>query len=111
MSKKQVVNRKPGTFKPGQSGNPNGRPPKGYSITEMMREMLASKPEIKDAIGKVIAQKAMEGDRDAIRLLWQYMDGMPSQSVDLTSKGEQLGAYKELPEEKLDELIKLKSGR
>lgn len=70
-------------FKPGKSGNPNGRPPKGYSITEMMREMLASKPEIKEAIGKAIAKKALQGDLAAAKMLWQYMDGMPQQKVDM----------------------------
>lgn len=62
--------------------NTKGRPPKGYSITEMMREMLDSKPEVKEAIGKVIAKKALEGDITAIKTLWQYMDGMPQQKVD-----------------------------
>lgn len=63
--------------------NKKGRPPKGYSITEMMREMLDSKPEVKEAIGKVIAKKALEGDLTAIKTLWQYMDGMPLQKHDV----------------------------
>ena len=71
-------------FPPGVSGNPNGRPPKGYSITEMMKEMLANKPEVKAAIGAQIAAKAMEGDATAVKLLWNYMDGMPSQGVELS---------------------------
>lgn len=75
------------SFKEGQSGNPNGRPPKGYSITEMMKEMLANKPEIKQSIGAVIAAKAMEGDPTAIKTLWQYMDGMPKQAVEMTGEG------------------------
>jgi hypothetical protein len=70
--------------------NTNGRPPKGYSITEWFREMLNSKPEVKDAIGKSILKKALEGDMAAIRTVWQYMDGMPSQGVDLTSGGEKI---------------------
>lgn len=81
---------RPGTFKPGQSGNPNGRPPKGYSITEMMKEMLNSEPEIKKAIGKAISEKAKSGDITAIKILWQYMDGMPVQ--DITSGGEKIAA-------------------
>ena len=68
-------------FKPGQSGNPDGRPPKGYSITEMMKEMLNNKPEVKESIGAQIAAKAMEGDQTAIKTLWQYMDGMPQQNL------------------------------
>jgi hypothetical protein len=67
------------SFKPGQSGNPNGRPKKGYSITEWFKEMLDSKPEVKDAIGKSIMKKALEGDTTAQKMVWQYMDGMPEQ--------------------------------
>ena len=69
-------------FKPGESGNPNGRPSKGYSITEMMREMLNNDPEVKQRIGEVIAAKALEGDTNAIKMLWQYMDGMPKQKIE-----------------------------
>lgn len=77
-------------WKPGESGNPNGRPPKGYSITEWFKEFIASKEDdqIREAIGKKLLGKALEGDLAAIRLIWNYMDGMPPQ--DLTSKGEKI---------------------
>lgn len=78
------------SYKPGESGNPNGRPPKGYSITEMMKEMLSSKPEVKETLGKVIITKALEGDITAIKTVWQYMDGMPKQAIDHTSDGEKI---------------------
>lgn len=76
--------------KKGAEANPNGRPPKGYSITEMMKEMLSNKPEVKKRIGEVIASKAMEGDQAAIKMLWQYMDGMPQQKNDITTGGKAL---------------------
>lgn len=81
---------RPQDFKPGQSGNPKGRPPKGYSITEMMKEMLASDPDLKKEIGYKIAEKAKRGDMAAMKMLWQYMDGMPQQNVDLKSGDEPL---------------------
>ena len=68
--------------KRGAEANPNGRPKKGYSITEWFQEMLNSKPEIKDAIGKSILKKALEGDPAAQKMVWQYMDGMPKQEVE-----------------------------
>lgn len=77
----------PNQFEPGKSGNPNGRPPKGYSITEMMKEMLKADPDLKKAIGKTIAKKALEGDLTAIKTLWQYMDGMPEQNVNQKIEG------------------------
>jgi len=80
----------PASFKPGQSGNPNGRPPKGYSITEWFKEMLKSQPEVKDAIGKSIIKKALEGDSTAQKLVWNYMDGLPQGFVDVTSMGEKM---------------------
>jgi hypothetical protein len=75
-----------GQFKPGNNANPNGRPKKGYSITEWFKEMLNSKPEVKDAIGKSILKKALEGDQSAQRMVWNYMDGMPKQEADVTIK-------------------------
>ncbi len=71
-------------FKPGQSGNPKGRPPKGYSITETFREMLKAQPDIKQALATKVLQAAIKGDLAAIKLLWQYMDGMPPQNQTLT---------------------------
>ncbi|HJZ04283.1 MAG TPA: DUF5681 domain-containing protein [Patescibacteria group bacterium] len=88
---KQEENRKPGTWLPGQSGNPNGRPPKGHSITDTLREMMDEKPEIKRALGAKIFKLALEdGDMTAIKTLWAYIDGMPLQGIDVTSKGEAL---------------------
>lgn len=60
-----------------QNINTGGRPPKGYSITDWFREMLKSKPEIKDAIGMKIVEKALSGDSAAQKLIWNYMDGLP----------------------------------
>lgn len=72
--------------KKGADANPNGRPKKGYSITEWFKEMLDSKPEVKDAIGKSILKKALDGDSAAQKMVWQYMDGMPTQSHDVSVK-------------------------
>ena len=74
-------------FKPGKSGNPKGAPGKGYSITEMFREMFANNPERKVALGEAIYEKARQGDPTAIKLVWSYMDGMPKQAIDHTSNG------------------------
>lgn len=78
------------SFKKGEIHNPNGRPLKGYSITEWFKEMFKSNPKIKEAIGKSIIQKALEGDSTAQKLVWNYMDGLPQGFVDVTSMGEKL---------------------
>lgn len=75
-------------MKPGETRNPNGRPKKGYSITEMMKEMLSEHPDRKKEIGEVIYQKAKEGDMAAISKVWSYMDGMPKQNLEIEGKVE-----------------------
>lgn len=85
--KQQENSKVPGRpFPPGVSGNPKGRPKKGYSITEMMQEMLGSEPEKKRALGEAILQKALAGDVTAIKTLWNYMDGMPKQGIELSGE-------------------------
>ena len=71
-------------FPPGVSGNPNVRPPKGYSITEAFKSMLAADPEVKRDIVESIKLKALKGDTAAQKLIWQYMDGMPAQAIEHT---------------------------
>jgi hypothetical protein len=78
--------------KRGADANPNGRPKKGYSITEYFKEMLASNPEVKESIAKSIIAKALEGDTAAQKMVWQYMDGMPEQSIN--NKGKLEVTYK-----------------
>lgn len=73
-------------IKPGETRNPNGRPPKGYSITETIKDMMAEKPEIKQALANKILEAALKGDITAQKLIWNYLDGMPVQKTDLTVK-------------------------
>jgi len=61
----------------GQSGNKAGRPPKGYSITEAVREAMNSKPDMKSQLVNSIINRAIKGDMTACRLVWEYMDGKP----------------------------------
>lgn len=92
------------SWKPGESGNPNGRPPKGYSITEWFKNMLNSNPDVRDAMGKSIIKKALEGDTAAQKMVWQYMDGMPQQNVtNLNVEVEQ--DETKSPEERLKEVL------
>lgn len=64
------------SYKPGTSGNPHGRPPKGYSITDTFREMFDSDPSLKTQLAKKILSKALNGDMTACKLIWGYMDGL-----------------------------------
>ena len=83
------------SFKPGQTGNPKGRPPKGTSLTDVMREFLEEIPEGQERNNKeLFVQKsydlAMKGDPTFAKLVWNYLDGMPQQKIDHTSKDEKI---------------------
>lgn len=75
-----------GGFKKGQSGNPNGAPKKEHSITQTIRDMMDEKPEIKKALGGKILEMAMKGDITAMKTLWNYIDGMPTQQTEIEGK-------------------------
>jgi hypothetical protein len=70
----------PHRFKPGQSGNPAGRP-KGRSLTAVVREMLDEALDDKDPrpaierIVKTLLKLAESGDLDAAKLLFDRTDG------------------------------------
>lgn len=76
----------PASWKPGQSGNPNGRPHKGYSITEAVKDLLTKEPERKKKIIEKIIALAENGDPVFVKLAWNYMDGMPTQQIEQTGE-------------------------
>ena len=77
-----------GRFKPGMSGNPAGKPPGSISLTARIKKELEKIPEGQkitylDALVKQILKKAIaDGDQQMIRLIWNYLDGIPSQTQD-----------------------------
>lgn len=72
-------------------GDPNinrkGRPLKGDTLTDMMREFLMECPkDQKKTYKRLFIEKAYhkavkEGDPTAIKLIWNYLDGMPIQKI------------------------------
>lgn len=84
MPEKQESNRNPdGTFKPGVSGNPLGRPP-GKTLKEFAREfyMLKSDEEKRAYIEKV------EEKRPGFS--WEMAEGKAEAKTDITSGGEKI---------------------
>jgi hypothetical protein len=79
-----------GRFKEGSSGNPNGRPKKGHAITDVIRQMMDEKPEIKKALATKLFELALGGDLAAIRELMDRLEGRALQGLDLTTDGEAL---------------------
>ena len=83
------------TFVKGVSGNANGRPPEEESLTWLMKEFL-EKPCVDSKekktnkqifIEKVYKKAVKEGDASSIKLIWNYIDGLPKAALDLTSNG------------------------
>lgn len=78
-------------------GNPGGgRPPGSFSITELVRKELEKVPEgqekgkektyIQLFIHKLLLKAIRDGDVATQKLIWNYMDGLPKESIDLTGK-------------------------
>jgi hypothetical protein len=84
---KRVIGR---PFPKGVSGNPAGRP-KRKTLTELIHEKLDKTPDGWDNLVKlVLVQVFNKRDKEILKELWHYTDGMPKQSTDLTSGGKPL---------------------
>lgn len=59
-----------------------------------------------EALAKKVLHKAIvEGNEAMIKLIWNYLDGMPAQSLDLTTGGDKINTA---PPELREELEKMK---
>lgn len=59
------IKKKRGSWKPGQSGNPAGRPPGAGEVSKLRASIAARLPDLLEAM----LNKALEGDVGAARLL------------------------------------------
>ncbi len=87
-----------GQFKPGQSGNPAGRPPKHSALADIMREKLEEEQSIigkdgkkkriklKEIFTEKVIQLALTGDIQAVKLIYNYIDGMPKQPHEVSGE-------------------------
>jgi len=68
------------SWKPGQSGNPNGRPKKGEAVTDILRDTVD-----KQALVNKLVELAMEkGDFAALRYAIDRLDGKPIETINQT---------------------------
>ena len=64
-------------WKPGQSGNPNGRPKKGQCLTDVL-EATIDKQELANQLNKLV----LAGDITAIKYAYDRIDGTAKQTID-----------------------------
>ena len=80
-------------WKPGQSGNPSGRPhktPFTAALLRIVEKKIANDPEgrvLLDGIAQQLVAKASKGDLASIRELADRIEGTPARSVTLGGEG------------------------
>lgn len=86
-------------FKPGQSGNPNGRPPmteaeklEAKAKRDFINEYKESLRSALPLISPVLIAKALEGDIQAIKEVNDRAMGKPDTKADITSNGETIAS-------------------
>jgi hypothetical protein len=77
------------SFKPGQVANPNGRPKKGTSLTEILRELGDVPPgktgkARKELIAEKLWRLALSGDKFALRYVYDRLDGKPKETKEIS---------------------------
>ena len=84
-----------GQLLPGNTANPKGRPLDSISLTDAIKRRLKDlSPDQKrtalDWLADNIIQDALENNNAMRKLIWNYVDGMPRASLDITSVGEKI---------------------
>ena len=87
-----------GQFLKGVSGNLKGKPKGiGLSITSKIKQELEKCPEGKDKktylellVRKILKKAIIDGDQVMIKSIWNYIDGLPKENLDITSGGDKL---------------------
>jgi hypothetical protein len=111
MAKETMPGRNGGTLNKGGASN-QGRPRKLPELREIMGSVLGDEKNdtsAAEAILMSLRQKAIKGDVQAAKLMLEYAYGKPSQSIDLTSKGDKIGNtdFMNLPIEARLEIIQI----
>lgn len=91
-----------GRLLPGNTANPNGRPPGTLSLVSLLKKHLEEVPDgdkrtRAELFIRQTLSKAMKGDPSSEKLVWQYIEGLPQQKVDVTSGGKPLPILGNVP--------------
>jgi hypothetical protein len=70
-------------FKPGQSGNPRGRP-KGSGVTDRLKRILAEDDgKVSEALAKSMLQAALRGDHRFVKEILDRVEGKVTDKLDI----------------------------
>lgn len=100
-------------FKPGQSGNPKGRPKGTFSIVGLLKNALQKKAVIEGKkinktyadlfVEKWMNNTIVEGDSSLMKETAAHIDGMPARRIDITSAGEPISGFNYIVPEEAEE--------
>lgn len=84
-------------FKKGEVANPNGRPPKAWTMSSLIEEALeeveaTSGKSFKSLVAKRLAHMAVNGDIQAIKEINDRIDGKPKQPIE--HSGDQVNPFR-----------------
>jgi hypothetical protein len=99
-------------FKPGQSGNPKGRPRKLPQLNDLIDTVLGDEVNgltAAEAILKKLRQLAVSGNLKAAEMLLDRAYGKPKQVTDITTDGQSISPLSTLPAEKQAEVLRILS--
>jgi len=90
-------------FKPGQSGNPKGRPKGTLSVVAELKKQLEQCPDgdkrtyLEILVKKVLKKGIVDGDVNMIKDIINRVDGMPQQKIEqeISVKEYQWGDYED----------------
>jgi hypothetical protein len=86
---------RPYMFQKGKSGNPGGRRNGSVSLKKLLIKLLNEK-NAQDAKGRKNAEifihnelaRGIKGDKDARKMIWEYVEGMPDANVNVNAQGD-----------------------
>lgn len=99
-----------GTLLKGSILNPAGRGPGTKNMTSILRDAITQvgkgdPRKRQEKIVEKVIELAEEGDKDMVKLVWEYMDGKAIQRVDHTSDGEGIQPMSKEQLSKLDKMF------
>jgi hypothetical protein len=103
-------------YKPGQSGNPKGKPKGSLNMSTMLRIMLNEKTKDEDGkktthkalIIKKVIEKAKDGNLKASEMVFDRTEGKPAQTISQIHEGriDTKISFEDISDKELDAILR-----